>query len=154
MPACMSSCPRAARQLSRREASQLLADWPSSCIEHPSKEPGGVQGEVDPTQVHKSLRHIREHNLANFIEWAPASIQARPGRQPCCAAEALLGSTAHPVRLSCKAKLLPRSLGSRAWARVRLRVTHGLPCKTRALLSPASITSSGWPLSSAELPCR
>ena len=33
---------------------------------------------MDPSQVHKSLRHIREHNLANFIEWAPASIQVPP----------------------------------------------------------------------------
>ena len=34
-----------------------------------------VQGEVDPTQVHKSLQRIRERKLANFIEWGPASIQ-------------------------------------------------------------------------------
>ena len=37
-----------------------------------------VQGEVDPTQVHKSLQRIRERKLANFIEWGPASIQVRP----------------------------------------------------------------------------
>ena len=36
------------------------------------------QGEVDPTQVHKSLQRIRERKLANFIEWGPASIQACP----------------------------------------------------------------------------
>ena len=40
------------------------------------------QGEMDPSQVHKSLRHIREHNLANFIEWAPASIQASSDPSP------------------------------------------------------------------------
>ena len=34
-----------------------------------------MQGEVDPTQVHKSLQRIRERKLANFIEWGPASIQ-------------------------------------------------------------------------------
>ena len=34
-----------------------------------------VQGEVDPTQVHKSLQRIRERKLANFIPWGPASIQ-------------------------------------------------------------------------------
>ena len=34
-----------------------------------------VQGEVDPTQVHKSLQRIRERKLASFIEWGPASIQ-------------------------------------------------------------------------------
>jgi hypothetical protein len=39
-----------------------------------------AQGEVDPTQVHKSLQRIRERKLANFIEWGPASIQARPCR--------------------------------------------------------------------------
>ena len=36
-----------------------------------------MQGEVDPTQVHKSLQRIRERDLANFIDWGPASIQAR-----------------------------------------------------------------------------
>lgn len=33
------------------------------------------QGEVDPTQVHKSLQRIRERKLAQFIPWGPASIQ-------------------------------------------------------------------------------
>ena len=36
-----------------------------------------IQGEVDPTQVHKSLQRIRERKLANFIPWGPASIQVR-----------------------------------------------------------------------------
>jgi len=34
-----------------------------------------IQGEVDPTQVHKSLQRIRERKLANFTPWGPASIQ-------------------------------------------------------------------------------
>ncbi|CAH7685209.1 Tubulin/FtsZ, GTPase domain-containing protein [Phakopsora pachyrhizi] len=34
-----------------------------------------IQGEVDPTDVHKSLLRIRERHLANFIPWGPASIQ-------------------------------------------------------------------------------
>ena len=34
-----------------------------------------IQGEVDPTDVHKSLLRIRERQLANFIPWGPASIQ-------------------------------------------------------------------------------
>jgi len=34
-----------------------------------------IQGEVEPAQVHKSLERIRERQLANFIEWGPASIQ-------------------------------------------------------------------------------
>lgn len=34
-----------------------------------------IQGEVDPSQVHKSLTRIRERKTANFIEWGPASIQ-------------------------------------------------------------------------------
>lgn len=37
-----------------------------------------IQGEVDPSQVHKSLTRIRERKTANFIEWGPASIQVRP----------------------------------------------------------------------------
>jgi len=34
-----------------------------------------IQGEVDPTQVHKSLQRIRERKLATWIPWCPASIQ-------------------------------------------------------------------------------
>lgn len=34
-----------------------------------------IQGEVDPTQVHKSLQRIRERKLATFIPWGPTSIQ-------------------------------------------------------------------------------
>jgi tubulin gamma len=32
-----------------------------------------IQGEVDPTQVHKSLLRIRERKLANFIPWGPVT---------------------------------------------------------------------------------
>ncbi|KAH8394269.1 hypothetical protein KR215_011297 [Drosophila sulfurigaster] len=39
-----------------------------------------IQGEVDPTQVHKSLQRIRERKLAQFIPWAPASIQVALSR--------------------------------------------------------------------------
>lgn len=34
-----------------------------------------IQGDVDPTSVHKSLQRIWEWKLANFIPWGPASIQ-------------------------------------------------------------------------------
>ncbi|KAH8283499.1 hypothetical protein KR018_004188 [Drosophila ironensis] len=34
-----------------------------------------IQGEVDPTQVHKSLQRIRDRKMANFIPWGPTSIQ-------------------------------------------------------------------------------
>ncbi|PHH70632.1 hypothetical protein CDD82_7004 [Ophiocordyceps australis] len=34
-----------------------------------------IQGEVDPTDVNKSLLRIRERRLATFIPWGPASIQ-------------------------------------------------------------------------------
>lgn len=34
-----------------------------------------IQGEADPTDVHKSLLRIRERKLAQFIPWGPASIQ-------------------------------------------------------------------------------
>ncbi|KAF9581353.1 gamma-tubulin [Lunasporangiospora selenospora] len=48
---------------------------------HPSKQNcyisilNIIQGEVDPTDVHKSLLRIRERQLASFIPWGPASIQ-------------------------------------------------------------------------------
>jgi tubulin gamma len=34
-----------------------------------------IQGDVDPTQVHKSLQRIRERNDIDFIKWGPASLQ-------------------------------------------------------------------------------
>lgn len=34
-----------------------------------------IQGDVDPTDVHKSLLRIRERQLARFIPWSAASIQ-------------------------------------------------------------------------------
>jgi tubulin gamma len=34
-----------------------------------------IQGDVDPTEVHKSLMRIRDRRMANFIPWGPASIQ-------------------------------------------------------------------------------
>lgn len=40
-----------------------------------------IQGEVDPTEVHKSLQRIRERKLAQFIPWGPASIQVALSRK-------------------------------------------------------------------------
>jgi len=40
-----------------------------------------IQGEVDPTQVHKSLNRIQQRKLANFIPWGPASIQVALSRK-------------------------------------------------------------------------
>ena len=34
-----------------------------------------IQGDIDATQIHKSLQRVREKKLANFIDWGPASIQ-------------------------------------------------------------------------------
>jgi tubulin gamma len=39
-----------------------------------------IQGEADPTEVHKSLLRIRERHLANFIPWGPASVQVALSR--------------------------------------------------------------------------
>jgi tubulin gamma len=40
-----------------------------------------IQGDVDPSQVHRSLQRIRERKLANFITWGPASIQVALSRK-------------------------------------------------------------------------
>jgi len=55
---------------------------PKNILINPSVKKGSyisilniIQGDVDPTQVHKSLQRIRERKLANFIPWGPASIQ-------------------------------------------------------------------------------
>ena len=34
-----------------------------------------IQGEVDASELHKSLQRVRERKPAHFIEWGPASIQ-------------------------------------------------------------------------------
>ncbi|XP_071454624.1 tubulin gamma-2 chain [Hetaerina americana] len=40
-----------------------------------------IQGDIEPTQVHKSLQRIRERKLAQFIPWGPASIQVALSRK-------------------------------------------------------------------------
>jgi len=40
-----------------------------------------IQGDTDPSSVHKSLQRIRERKLANFINWGPASIQVAMSRK-------------------------------------------------------------------------
>merc|ERR1712113_1335057 len=40
-----------------------------------------IQGDVDPTQVHKSLQRIRERKMTSFIPWGPASIQVALSRR-------------------------------------------------------------------------
>ncbi|ANB15514.1 gamma-tubulin [Sugiyamaella lignohabitans] len=40
-----------------------------------------IQGEVDPTDIHKSLLRIRERNLANFLPSSPASLQISLARR-------------------------------------------------------------------------
>lgn len=40
-----------------------------------------IQGEVDATQVHKSLQRIRERGMADFIKWGPASVQVALSRR-------------------------------------------------------------------------
>ena len=42
-----------------------------------------IQGDVDPTQVHKSLQRIRERQLCSFIPWGPASIQVCSASRVC-----------------------------------------------------------------------
>jgi tubulin gamma len=44
-----------------------------------SKRVGNLcaQGDVEASEVHKSLQKIRERNLVNFIRWGPAGIQVR-----------------------------------------------------------------------------
>ncbi|CAN6645324.1 tubulin gamma chain [Trichomonascus vanleenenianus] len=40
-----------------------------------------IQGDVDPTDIHKSLLRIRERNLASFIPTAPTSLQISLSRR-------------------------------------------------------------------------
>ncbi|GIX65559.1 tubulin gamma chain, putative [Babesia caballi] len=40
-----------------------------------------IMGDVDPTDIHKSLQRIRERKLVEFIKWNPASIQVALSKQ-------------------------------------------------------------------------
>uniref|UniRef100_A0A2K5LN01 Tubulin gamma chain n=1 Tax=Cercocebus atys TaxID=9531 RepID=A0A2K5LN01_CERAT len=40
-----------------------------------------IQGDVNPTQVHKNLQRIQKRKLANFILWGPTSIQVALSRK-------------------------------------------------------------------------
>uniref|UniRef100_A0A7S2MGN2 Tubulin/FtsZ 2-layer sandwich domain-containing protein n=1 Tax=Octactis speculum TaxID=3111310 RepID=A0A7S2MGN2_9STRA len=40
-----------------------------------------IQGDVDPTSVHKALQRIRERELVKFIPWGPAGIQVALSRK-------------------------------------------------------------------------
>ncbi len=102
-----------------------------------------MQGEVDPTQVHKSLQRIRERKLANFIEWGPASIQVsldlhtRPlwSSKDCCAAHYICNkasscvSVLHcwKVRMGDGAQLMRLHLaGTELRLEVKSQPQHGL----------------------------
>jgi len=40
-----------------------------------------IQGDVDPTQVHKALQRIRERRLVSFIPWGPATFNVALSRK-------------------------------------------------------------------------
>jgi tubulin gamma len=40
-----------------------------------------LQGDTDPTEIHKALQRIRERQLLQFIPWGPASIQVALARK-------------------------------------------------------------------------
>ena len=40
-----------------------------------------IRGDVDPTDIHKSLQRIREKKIVDFIPWGPASIQVALSKQ-------------------------------------------------------------------------
>lgn len=40
-----------------------------------------IRGDIDPTNIHKSLQRIREKKIVNFIPWGPASIQVALSKQ-------------------------------------------------------------------------
>ena len=40
-----------------------------------------LQGDTDPTEIHKALQRIRERQLIQFIPWGPASIQVALARK-------------------------------------------------------------------------
>ena len=40
-----------------------------------------IQGDVDPTQVHKALQRVRERRLVSFIPWGPATFNVALSRK-------------------------------------------------------------------------
>ena len=63
-----------------------------------------IQGDVDPTHVHKSLQTIRDQQLVRFIPWGPAGIQVRGDASA-------LSATKHPRQSHQHAVDVQRSSG-------------------------------------------
>lgn len=69
-----------------------------------------IQGDVDPTQVHKALQRIRERRLVRFIPWGPASIQVALSRKSPYVDSAHKVSGLMLANHTCMAQLFQRSL--------------------------------------------
>lgn len=69
-----------------------------------------IQGEVDPTQVHKALQRIRERKLVRFIPWGPASIQVALSRKSSYVETAHKVSGLMLANHTCMASLFQRSV--------------------------------------------
>jgi tubulin gamma len=69
-----------------------------------------IQGDVDPTQVHKALQRIRERKLVNFIPWGPASIQVALSRKSAYVETAHKVSGLMLANHTCMASLFQRSV--------------------------------------------
>ncbi|CAM9162877.1 unnamed protein product, partial [Ectocarpus fasciculatus] len=69
-----------------------------------------IQGEVDPTQVHKALQRIRERKLVSFIPWGPASIQVALSRKSPYVETAHKVSGLMLANHTCMSQLFTRSL--------------------------------------------
>jgi len=69
-----------------------------------------IQGDVDPSQVHKALQRIRERKLVNFIPWGPASIQVALSRKSAYVETAHKVSGLMLANHTCMASLFQRSV--------------------------------------------
>ncbi|KAG5185689.1 Tubulin/FtsZ, GTPase domain-containing protein [Tribonema minus] len=78
-----------------------------------------IQGDVDPTQVHKALQRIRERKLVSFIPWGPASIQVALSRKSPYVETAHKVSGLMLANHTCMSQLFARSLAQ--FDRIRKR---------------------------------
>ncbi|KAJ1454784.1 tubulin gamma chain [Pelagophyceae sp. CCMP2097] len=78
-----------------------------------------IQGDVDPTQVHKALQRVRERELVRFMPWGPASFNVALSRKSPYVATKHKVSGLLLANHTCISQLFSKTVG--AYDRIRKR---------------------------------
>jgi tubulin gamma len=93
-------------------------------------------------QVHKSLQRIRERKLANFIEWGPASIQARPPATCVSCATPMTASPSPSRCIGCTVAQVAVRADRKPRQRAHARQPHEVRVRRRRRAAPVRQTDA------------